>query len=388
MTSRIVISSNTSWSVVNFRARLIRTLLEHGHEVTVLAPRDKHAPRLVHPGCRVIDLEIDVNGTNPARDLALVGRYFKHLRRERPAAYLGYTVKPNVYGSIAAHLLGIPVINNVSGLGRAFIAPGPVTHVVRLLYRVALRRSHTVFFQNAEDRSLFLECGLVPRGRDALLPGSGVDLEHFTPATTTAVPGRGEPDFTFLLIGRMLRDKGVEEFALAARALRGRFPHARFQLLGHIDPGNPGTIPRERIREWEDEHLLEYLGEADDVRPIIARADCVVLPSYREGVPRSLLEAAAMGKPLLASDAVGCRDAVTDRITGLLCKPGNAHDLAMKMSEMICFEPDRRSRMGAAGRRKMETSFDEHIVIARYLEAIGRCSGGRPGQQVANTSLS
>lgn len=372
MNARIVISSNTLWSVANFRGRLIDALSAQGYEITVLAPTDKHAQRLERCGCKLVHLEMNGNGKNPLGDLALLARYVRLLGRERPAVYLGYTVKPNVYGSLAAQMLGIPVINNIAGLGRAFIRPGPTTHIVRMLYRVALRRSRVVFFQNDDDRQLFLQWRLVHDARAHLVPGSGVDLKHFSPPAPTLAPEDSE-DFCFLMIGRVLRDKGVEEYARAADIVRRRFPRVRFQLLGHIDDANPGTVPRERLERWQRAQLIEYLGDTTDVRPLIARADCVVLPSYREGVPRSLLEAAAMAKPLLTTDAVGCRDVVCDRVNGLLCKVGDASDLATKMAEMLSFHPDKRRHMGAAGRRRMETNFDERLVIARYLDAIEHC---------------
>jgi glycosyltransferase involved in cell wall biosynthesis len=372
MSTRIVISSNTLWSVVNFRGRLIDALSANGYEVTVLAPTDKHALRLSRSGCKLVHLEMNGNGKNPLGDLALLARYVRLLERERPAVYLGYTVKPNVYGSLAAQMLGIPVINNIAGLGRAFIRPGPTTHIVRLLYRVALRRSRVVFFQNADDRQLFLQWGLVREARARLVPGSGVDLTHFTPPAPALSPEDGDA-FCFLMIGRVLRDKGVEEYARAADIVRRRFPKVRFQLLGHIDDANPGTVPRDQLQQWQQAKLIDYLGDTTDVRPLIARADCVVLPSYREGVPRSLLEAAAMAKPLLTTDAVGCRDVVSDRVNGLLCKVGDASDLATKMAEMLSFHPDKRRRMGAAGRRKMESDFDDRLVITRYLDAIEHC---------------
>lgn len=383
MRAKVAISSNTMWSIVNFRGRLIHALAERGHEVIVLAPMDKHASRLAHLNCRMIDLPIDGHGTNPLREMALFLRYLRILARERPGVYLGFTVKPNVYGSLAAHLLGIPVVNNITGLGRAFIRKSFMTRVVQWLYRLALRRSQRVFFQNEDDRQLFLALGLVQAQVADLLPGSGVDLAHFAPpspartaASAALLSAKEEARFCFLLLGRLLRDKGVEEYAQAARVVRRRFPAARFRLLGHIDEANPNAIARERVAQWESEGVVEYLGDTSDVRPVIAQADCVVLPSsYREGVPRSLLEAAAMARPVLTTDSVGCRDVVTEGVNGLLCQAGDAEDLAEKMMQMLRLNPEQRRRMGAAGRRKMEASFDDRIVIARTIDAIDHCLG-------------
>jgi glycosyltransferase involved in cell wall biosynthesis len=232
---------------------------------------------------------------------------------------------------------------------------------------MALARSHKVFFQNPDDRSLFLQSKLVAPEVCSLLPGSGIDLRLYQPAPTAPLAGR---QFTFLMIARMLRDKGLEEYVGAARKLRSAGGTARFQLLGATNANNPNAVPREVIEQWENDGLVEYLGVTDDVRPYIAAADCVVLPSYREGVPRSLLEAAAMARPIVATDVAGCREAVDDTVNGFLCEVRNASDLAAKMDAMLCLTEDQRSAMGEAGRKKVETQFDERLVIQKYLYAM------------------
>ncbi len=367
MNSKIMISVNTAWNVYNFRAGLIRALTSHGHQVVAVAPEDEYARRLPRLGCRFIDMPMDNNGTHPGRDLALLLRYIRLLRAERPAVYLGYTVKPNVYGSLAAHLLGIPVINNIAGLGTVFIRRSLLTRLVRELYRLSLRRSQRVFFQNADDQSMFIKNGLVPADASDRLPGSGMDLNRFRP--TPPLPLEGRP-FRFLLVARLLKDKGVEEFVEAARILKGRGLQTECQLLGFIDPHNANAISAQQIGQWESAGLTRYLGKADDVRPYMADADCIVLPSYREGVPRSLLEAAAMARPIVTTDTVGCRDIVQNGSNGLLCRVADATDLAAKMTDMLALDPARRLEMGRAGRLKVEAEFDERLVIQKYLHAI------------------
>lgn len=368
MNQKIVISVNTAWNIYNFRAGLIKALVSQGYEVVAVAPEDDYAPRLKDLGCRFVHLPMDSNGTHPGRDLAMLMRYIRVLRAERPFAYLGYTVKPNVYGSLAAHMLRIPVVNNIAGLGTTFINNSMLTRIVRTLYRVALRRSHRVFFQNADDQALFIEAGLVRADSTDRVPGSGMDLRRFQPAAPLPLQGR---DFVFLLVARMLRDKGVEQFVEAARRVRREIPSCCFQLLGFADAANANSIPIDRIAAWEDEGVVRYLGRTDDVRPFLAQADCVVLPSYREGVPRSLLEAAAMARPLIATDVVGCRDIVENNVNGLLCRARDAGDLAEKMLQMVRSGEERRLQMGHAGRRKVETEFDEKIVIQKYLNTLG-----------------
>lgn len=369
--SRILVSANTAWNAHNFRAGLLRALIGAGHEVTVAAPPDESAKELERLGCRFLPLPMDSGGTSARRDLDLVRRYIGAMRAVRPNVYLGYTIKPNVYGSLAAHYLGVPAINNVSGLGTAFIRDTWLTGVVKGLYKIALSRSHTVFFQNADDRDLFISRRLVAEPRTALLPGSGIDLVHFSPAGLP--PPRDET--VFLLIARLLFDKGVGEFVEAARHLKAG--GARFQLLGFLDADNQTAVPRNRVEAWVREGLVEYLGAHADVRPFIAAADCVVLPSYREGTPHTLLEAAAMGRPLIATNVPGCRDVVDDNVNGLLCAARDGADLAGKMRAFIDMPPRQREEMGQRGRAKMERQFDEAIVISRYFEAIARATANQ-----------
>ena len=364
---KVLISINTAWNLVNFRAGLIRALINAGHDVVAVAPPDAYVERVRALGCRFVPLPMDNKGTNPIRDLLLLIRFIRLMRRERPDVYLGYTVKPNVYGSIAANLCGISVINNIAGLGSVFVRNDWLTRLVRRLYALALSRSATVFFQNEDDRAQFIEGGLVNRKITDRLPGSGVDLSRFevAPMPSAAAPIR------FLLIARMLWEKGVGEYVETARQLRRLGLNAEFCLLGFLDVQNPAAISREQMDQWCAEGVITYLGETDDVRPHIAAATCIVLPSYyREGVPRSLIEAAAMGRPIITTDAVGCREMVDDGVNGYLCKPRDALDLAAKMEKMIALSPEARAQMGGFGRQKVERGFDEKIVIKKYFEAI------------------
>jgi glycosyltransferase involved in cell wall biosynthesis len=364
---KIVICLNTAWNLVNFRAGLISALVAAGHEVVAVAPDDKYAASLKALGCRFVPLDMENGGTNPVQDALLTWRFWRLFSNERPDVYLGYTVKPNVYGSLAAHMIGIPVINNIAGLGAVFIKDGWLVRVVRWLYRLALKRSAKVFFQNPDDRALFIDGGMVSAEVAELLPGSGIDLKRFT---SLPKPDAENPRFRFLLIARMLRDKGVGEYVDAARLLRQRWPQAEFCLLGFVDVQNPAAISRAEMDAWVAEGVVNYLGVSDDVRTQLVTADCVVLPSYREGTPRTLLEAAAMACPIITTDAVGCREVVDDGVNGYLCKVRDAGDLAEKMERMLSLSPEHRAEMGLHGRTKMVAEFDEQIVIKKYLAAI------------------
>jgi len=371
----ILISANSSWNIFNCRAGLIQGLSEAGYEVLAAASPDEYYGELAQLGCRSVALPMDSNGKSPVRDCLLFLRYLRLLRRLRPAALLGYTIKPNIYGSLAAHLLGIPVINNITGLGTAFIEQTWLTRLVRFLYARSLSLSKTVFFQNADDRDLFVHLRLVRSERAALVPGDGVDLDKFRPQAVSRQNGQSSPP-VFLFVGRVIRDKGVAEYAEAARLVKQRFPEARFQILGFLETANRGAIPRSELDAWVKEGIIEYLGSTDDVRPAIADASCVVLPSYREGTPRVLLEAAAMGKPLIATDVPGCRDAVSNGVNGFLCAPRDYNDLAGKLIAFLSLDPAAKEQMGSASRMKVERAYDERIVINRYLAAIETATSG------------
>ena len=365
LSKTIVLSANSDWNIVNFRGGLIRALRTAGYEPIVIAPQDPSTDkRMRELDVERIPIRIDRSGLNPWADLQLVGEYKRLLRRIRPAAYLGYTIKPNVYGCFAAASLGIPAIPNISGLGTAFIRSGPLQQIVKALYRVGFRRAPRVFFQNDEDRDLFVDRKIVRTDQARVLPGSGIDLDRFRPVPLP----EGPP--IFLLIGRLLRDKGVVEFVEAARQLRTEMPDGRFQLLGPIDDGNRTSVSKAELQSWIAQGVIEYLGTTDDVRPFIAAASAVVLPSYREGMPRSLLEAAAMGRPLIATDVPGCREIVEEGRNGLLCVVKDARSLASAMRRFAGMSLEDRIAMGKAARRKVQEEFSEERVIRAYLDAL------------------
>ena len=363
----IVIAANSSWNLVNFRPNIIGALQAMGFRVVALAPRDSHSGALEALGIEFVPVEFRSAGISPFHDAALFLRYWRLLRSIRPVALLGFTIKPNIYGTLAARALGIAAINNVSGLGTAFIRTGLLTRIVGLLYRAAFRHSSTVFFQNDQDRQMFVGSGLVAADKAHLLPGSGVDLERFR--TTPLPSGDG---FTFLLVARLLWDKGVGEFVEAAAIVRRAHPDVRFQILGFADVDNRTAVPRATLETWVGEGLVEHLGAHDDVRPFIAAADCVVLPSYREGLPRALLEASAMARPIVATDVVGVRDVVDHEATGLLCDARSGEKLAAAMLRMMALPAEARAAMGAAGRAKVERDYAIERVTSLYVEAIER----------------
>ena len=360
-----MIAANSAWNILNFRKPLITALREDDWRVVALAPPDESVSGIRALGADFVPISLDSSGTSIIRDLRSFLDYFKILRRLQPQAFLGFTVKPNIYGSLAARMLGIRVINNISGLGTAFMKEGTLNRLVSRLYRLALRRSSRVFFQNRHDRQLFVDRALVSTAQAQVLPGSGVDLDHFTPAALPAAR-----PFRFLFIGRLLKDKGLVEYAEAARLLRQAWPEVEFAVLGFVGADNRSAVPRAELERWQCEGLLNYLGETDDVRPFIANSHCVVLPSYREGLPRSLLESAAMERPMIATNVPGCSDVVADGENGFLCAPRSAPALASAMEAMLRLPATERTQMGRKAREIVERDFDQKLIVDAYRAAL------------------
>lgn len=344
----------------------MQALHEKGHQISILAPEDTSVKALKDSGCQFLPLSMNPKGLNPIQDCALLSRLKKTFLEEQPNVILSYTIKNNIYGAIAARSAGIPFIPNVTGLGTAFLHAGPTQIIAQLLYRSAFNNVPIVFFQNEDDRDLFLTQRLVQDYQARLVPGSGVNLAHFQPAPYP----QDANECSFLMISRFLRDKGVFEFAEAARIVKKTLPNARFQLLGSIDPVNRNAIDRKVLDAWVSEGLIEYLGFANDVRPYIAASACVVLPSYREGAPRSLIEAAAMARPVITTDVPGCRSVLDRDLSGFICAPKDAESLATAMFRFTALPRSNRILMGLSGRAKMEREFDQSIVIRSYINAI------------------
>jgi glycosyltransferase involved in cell wall biosynthesis len=364
----ILMTVNAAWNIWNFRRPLVEALQADGHRITVLAPPDDAVKDLERLGCRVQPLEMSVKGLNPLEDVRLQRRFTRILRETRPDAVLSYTIKNNVFGARAAKSLGVPFLPNVTGLGTAFLSGKLLQTVTEQLYRRSFAGLPVVFFQNEDDRSLFLERRLVTADQAQLLPGSGIDLDRFAPAPMPA------PDAApvFLMIARLLRDKGVMEFVEAARQIKTRHPKARFQLLGAVGSENRSAIDRSTLEGWVAEGVVEYLGTTPDVRPAIAAASCVVLPSYREGAPRTLIEAAAMARPVIATDVPGCRAVVDNGVSGFLCAVRSADSLSATMERFLALPPDAQREMGAAGRTKMEREYDQALVVDAYRAALAQ----------------
>ncbi len=375
---KIAVVANTVWYVANFRLNLMRALRDAGHEVVVIAPPDvgaaQDSARITSAGFRHCVWPLSGRGQNPWTELGAVLGLRRWLKDEGIELVLSYTPKGNIYSALARTCLPCRQIANVSGLGSSFIAGNGLTRLVHALYRLTFARIDWVFFQNEDDRQIFLRAGLVSEARSERIPGSGVDLQHFQPTPLpVSSPDVGSPEpRTFLLIARLLGDKGVREFVEAARRVRDEWPQMQFQLLGLAEADNPTAIRAEELSAWLAEGVVSYLGHHSDVRPFIAEAHGVVLPSYREGVPRTLLEAGAMGRPLIATDVPGCRDTITPGLNGWLCPARDPSALAAALTRMALLPRATLETMGAQSALKMQREFSEEQVIERYLERVGR----------------
>jgi len=367
----IAIVINTSWNIYNFRVGLLKALQNEGYNVVAIAPYDFHTQKLIEYGFAYHDIKINNKGTNPIEELKLIREFYKTYKEVNPDILLQYTIKPNLYGTMAASLLDIPVISNISGLGTVFLNKKLSSTIARFLYKMALHlhAPKKVFFQNPHDRELFINSKLVKKKKTDLLPGSGIDTEKFKPGGST---GRNAKNLHFLLIARLIKDKGILEYVEAARVLKAKYPEAVFNILGTYYLGNPTAVTQDEIEIWEKEGIIKYLGATDDVSSVIVEHDCVVLPSYREGLSRVLLEGASMAKPIVTTNVPGCKDAVDDDITGYLCEVKDADDLARQMEKILLLSEDERKAMGQKGREKVISEFDEQIVIKKYIKSISK----------------
>lgn len=360
--------SNSSHSLWNFRRDLFRELKQSGHEVAAVCPDGPEVSRLREMGINVFVVPMEPKKATLVQNGLLVRQLLKLYKREKPDAIFHYTIKPNIFGTVAARLAGIPSISVITGLGYAFLSESIVARVARLLYRFALSLPVQVWFLNRDDRDLFIRKQICSPDVAHILPGEGIDLDHFRPEPPTI------KDKTVLMIARALWDKGVAEFVECAASLRKQHPEVRFAILGPSGCDSPGGIPDSQMEQWTQDGAIVWLSATDDVRPFIRDAACVVLPSYREGIPRSLLEGSAMEKPVVATNVTGCKEVVVDGVTGFLCEPRNSQSLADALNRLLELNETALAEMGKAAREFVRETYSNEKVFTRYHQTIAEIS--------------
>lgn len=364
MAPTVAIVANSSWNIYNFRQPFIRACKQAGYRVLVIAPVDEYIRYLnEHYFTAHIPLKhLSAQGKNPLRDLLLLIELFRIYRREQPTLVFHFTAKPNIYGSMAARLAGVPNYPTVTGLGYAFLHSPLLRWLSKLLYRAALRKAKKVIFHNMEDEALFLESGIARAGQTAVVNGSGLNTNHFRP-----LPQPRQQRFIFLFVGRLLYDKGIREYLKAARQLKRLFPKSECWIVGQLDAANPAAVSREELLREVELQNVRYFGSTTDVRPYLKQCDVFVLPSYREGMPRAVLEALAMGKPIITTDTAGCKDAIGPSC-GWLVPVQDSIALAKQMAAAGRLPQQELARMGAAARQRALTCFDEKQIVESYFE--------------------
>lgn len=360
--SKILILTNHSYMLYRFRLELIREL-QKNHEIVLSMPFVGHEDDFQAMGIRCVETSVDRRGINPKTDLRLFQAYRQLLKQEKPDLVITYSIKPNIYGGLACRMAKIPYCANVQGLGTAFQRKG-LAWFVSALYRLALAAAGTVFFENDANAEEFTRRGILPKEKQTLLKGAGIDLTEY-PAAPYPVNDR----VRFLYLGRLMKEKGIGELLAAFQQLhRSLGDRVVLDLVGFFDD----ECYRVQVDEMTAAGIAVFHGFQEDPRPFYAQADCVVLPSYHEGMSNVLLEAAATGRPVITSDIPGCRESLEDGKTGLLCEPRNTDSLLEAMSRMASLPADERQAMGKAAREKMEREFDKKQVVAATLQAIRR----------------
>jgi len=370
LSDRIIVVGVKPRSLLNFRGELLKALINRGYRVIACSSpaNEEIVTELQNMGVEHKEICFQRAGINPFKDIRVLFRLRDLLKRFQPDKVLLYTVKPVIYGSLAARGLDIEVYSLITGAGYSFSSSGIkqslISLLVKRMYRLSLAINSSVIFQNPDDLRLFSDLKLLNSQIECeCVNGSGVDTQYFHP-----VPLPDEP--VFLLIARLLKDKGIKEYVGAAREIRKYYPESRFLLLGDFDP-SPGAISEEHIKGWNEEGIIEYWGTVEDVRPVLSQARFYVLPSYyREGVPRTVLEAMSMGRPIITTDAPGCRETVVKEENGLLVTPKDEKSLATAMLDLLN-NPLKTENMGKASRKRAVESFDVHEVNRHMLRIMG-----------------
>lgn len=366
MKNKILILANCASGLYDFRNELLLALLKE-YEVHVSLPDEEEVPEIAQEGCKVYHTPVDRRGINPVRDLKLFINYFKLMRKIKPDVVLTYTIKPNTYGSLCCRMLGIPYIVNITGLGSVFENGGILQKIVVLLYRVSLKKASCVFFQNARNREIFKQLKIFQE-KTRLVPGSGVNLARHS---CEEYPSE-EESMIFLYVGRIMKEKGIDELLYAAQEIKKEYPRAVFEIVGNYEEDYKAVIEKK-----QKEGIVRLTGYQKIIHPYYQASSAVLVPSYHEGMSNVVLEAAATGRPVLASDIPGCREGLEEGVTGITFEARNGEALLQALRSFLKLSYEERKRMGINARRKMERDFDRELVVQAYREEISDCIGRR-----------
>lgn len=360
MNKKVTIIANYDVGLYNFRKEMVECLIREGNQVDIILPYGEKVDKLVDMGAIFHDVSVDRRGTNPIKDLKLLNNYKKLLKKIKPDVILTYTIKPNIYGGIVAQLLGIPYISNITGLGSSIENSGVLQKITLLLYKCALRKARVVYFQN-EANLLFMKKKGVITEKYKLLNGSGVNLNEFQ-----IIPYPNCEKTEFVFIGRIMRDKGIEEYIQAAKELRTKYADVEFHICGFCEEKY-----QEEIKTLSENGIIKYHGMLNDIREILGRTQCTVLPSYHEGMSNVLLESAASGRPVIASRISGCQETFEEGISGYGVEAKSADSLIMALEKFRGLSFEEKQKMGLEGRKLVESKFDREKIVMDYMMEMG-----------------
>lgn len=364
--NNILICANSSWNIFNFRYNLIYALIKNNFNVIILSPRDRFTEKLVNIGCKFHEINFNKSNIGFFNNLLLIYRYFIIIKKLKPNLILTYTIKPNLFVSIITKILKIKIYNIITGLGSSFLGNFFIKKLIILLYKFSLSKSNLIIFQNQDDKNMFIKYDILKDQKNEVIKGSGVNTIYYSYYEIN----KKSKETNFLFIGRIIKDKGIYELITAFKKILSKYNNINLYILGDIDINNPSKILLSEINQWENDKIINYIGYKEDIRKYIKLSDCIILPSYREGLPKSLLQASSCGRPMISTDVPGCKEVVKDNYNGFLCMKKNSHDLYLKIEKFINSKLEDRIQMGINARDHVIKNFDEKIIIDKYLRHI------------------
>ncbi|MBX9974448.1 glycosyltransferase family 4 protein [Cytobacillus firmus] len=359
---KILVLANFGMGLYNFRKELLEELIKQDHEIYISLPNDEYVSKLEELGCKFINTPVSRRGTNPITDLKLLMKYTTIIRSIKPDLVLTYTIKPNVYGGLACRLANVPYISNITGLGTAVENGGLLQKITLFLYKISLKRAKCVFFQNKENKEMFIKKDII-KGNYKLIPGSGVNLNHYT-----LLEYPSNHNINFLFISRVMKEKGIDEYLDAAGYIKGKYPNTVFHIVGFCEDSYEGIL-----REMQEKGIIKYHGKQNDVREFHKFSHCIIHPTYYpEGMSNVLLESAACGRPIITTDRAGCREIVDESLNGFKVKQQSSQHLIKTIEKFLKLNHKEKKQLGLEGRKKVEKEFDRRIVVDAYIGEINK----------------